>query len=116
MSEKKLSKTTVAYTRQLGLTVYHALADGKTYAEIEGMAGMPDIDTMLEWFDNESDFRHLVSLSSADRATCLAREVKAIADGADTSNAAAVDKARLQCEVRMWLAGELWPSKYGQAK
>ena len=116
MSEKKMSKATVSYDRQLGIAVYQALADGSTYSEIEKMAGMPDINTMLGWFDNEPDFCHLISLAGADRAISLAREVKAIADGADASNTAAVDKARLQCEVRMWLAGHLWPSKYGQVK
>ncbi|WP_234262574.1 terminase small subunit-like protein [Klebsiella aerogenes] len=106
----------VAYNRQLGLNVYYALADGKSYGDIAKMEGMPDIETMLVWLDNEAEFSHLVSLASADKAMSLANEIKDIADNADQSNPAAVEKARLQCDVRMWLAGQLWPSKYGSCR
>lgn len=113
MSEEKLSEATVAYDRQLGLAVYHLLVAGKSYGDIAEIDGMPGIDTMLEWFDHEPDFQHLVSLACADKAQALANEVKAIADSVDPANPAAVAKARLQCDVRMWLAGRHWPSKYG---
>lgn len=113
MSKKKSGKPTVAYTRQLGLAVYHALAGGQSYGDISKTEGMPDIDTMLAWLDNEPEFDRLISLANVDKALSLAKEVKAIADNVDPASAAAVDKARLQCDVRMWLAGQHWPAKYG---
>lgn len=108
-----MGKTTITYTRQLGLAVFHALAAGKSYGDIVETPGMPDFDTLQDWLDHEPDFQRLVSLANADKALSLADEVRAIADGADATSPAAVEKARLQCEVRMWLAGQLWPSKYG---
>lgn len=116
MSEKKLGKTTVAYTRQLGLIAFNAISAGKSYAEIASMPDMPNLDVLGHWLDKEPDFQRLVLLARADRAQSLAAEVGAIADSVDVTQPAAVEKARLQCEVRMWLAGELWPSKYGMAK
>lgn len=113
MSEKKPRKSTVAYSRQLGMAVYDALVAGQSYGDIAKIDGMPGIDTILEWFDHEPDFQHLVSLACADKAQALANEVKAIADSVDHANPAALAKARLQCDVRMWLAGRHWPSKYG---
>ena len=49
------------------------------------------------------------------RADRIAAEIHAIADHADESSPAAVNKARLQCDVRKWYLSHIMPEKYGDS-
>ncbi|MGQ3662669.1 terminase small subunit-like protein [Citrobacter braakii] len=108
MSEKTSSKTTVAYTRQLGVIVYDAIIDGKSYVEIAEMDGMPDTTGLMVWLRTEKDFQDIVSAAREYQKARFIAEIQKIADSADPSIPGELEKARLQCEVKMWLVDKLY--------
>lgn len=113
MKKVKTGEPAIGYSHQMGVAVFRAMSVGKALASVEGVDGIPNLDTLLEWANKEPDFCYLIALAKQERLTSLIEEVRAIADNADQTQPAAVEKARLQCEVRMWLAGELAPVKRG---
>ena len=93
--------------------VLELIADGYTTAEIAELAGI-ERQTIAKWI--ASDTRG-VGCSYAHareaRADRIAREVFEIADKSDGESPAAVNKARLQCDVRKWYLSKILPEKYG---
>lgn len=100
----------------MGWRVFNQMKDGRSYGEVAAMPDMPDMDTIEKWLDAEPHFQRLISLARGCQAQDMVNEIKGIADNANPSNQAEIDKARLQCEVRMWLAERLYPSMFAVPK
>ena len=96
--------------------IFDQLKEGKSYAELAAMADMPDMDTLEKWLHTEPHFLRLVRLARGCQAQDNINEIKNIADNVSIDNPAAVEKARLQCEVRMWMAEQLYPLLYASRK
>lgn len=95
--------------------VLTAIADGQTLTEIEKLPGMPKRQTLNTWIaTNAHGAADKYKAAREVRADRIADEIFAIADNADTSNPAAVQKARLQCDARRWYLSKIMPEKYGE--
>jgi hypothetical protein len=94
------------------MMVFFGLFDGLTLLQIAKEPDMPELALLLEWTETNDELKRLVRQGREYYVDSLVDELLVIADCADTSNPAAVDKARLQCETRMWLAERLNPSVY----
>ncbi|NDO80206.1 hypothetical protein CJP72_05265 [Citrobacter sp. NCU1] len=108
MSEKKNKKTTVAYDRQLGMIAYDAIIDGKSYSEIAEIDGMPDTAGLLEWQRDEREFRDIVAAARGYQRARMVTEIQEIADNADPTVPGELEKARLRCEVKMWMVDKVF--------
>lgn len=94
--------------------VLRLIAEGLSLPEIEKIPGMPPKYTLNEWIASNKYGISLAYTSAREaRADRLASEVMEIADTVDADNPVAVQKARLQTDVRKWYLSHLLPEKYG---
>ena len=94
--------------------VLERISNGESISEIAESPGMPSRELLNRWIVNDthgagSRYAH----AREARADKIAREVFEIADKSDGGNPAAVNKARLQCDVRKWYLSKILPEKYG---
>ena len=100
------------YSTSVGAAVFSGLATGFTLQQIASEPDMPEIGLLLEWLETSDELKRMVRQGRQFYVDSLTDELLVIADCVDASSPAAVEKARLQCETRMWLAERLNPSVY----
>lgn len=92
--------------------VFHDLAEGKTIRWLCDTMRVRRQD-LLRWFAAKPRRKMRYDELIRDSAGALADEALAIIDTADSSNSAAVQKAREQVNTRKWLAGVRDKKTYG---
>lgn len=116
------------YTQELAKSICDRLANGESLRTICKSEGMPTRETVRVWRNDNPDFSGQYARAREDQADFYADECIEIADdksqdildikeGGDTrmiTNSAAVQRAKLQCEMRKWKASQLAPKRWGQ--
>lgn len=94
-------------------SVLKRIRNGETLKDISHTEKI-GLSTLYDWIeDNTHNAGTLYTHARERRADRLAEEIQRIADEADQSSSAAVNKARLQTDVRKWILAHIAPEKYG---
>lgn len=88
--------------------------EGYDLHQIEKMPGMPSHQAIVQWMQKDNEAASRYARARERRADRLAREIMDIADNVDKRDPAAVNAARLQCDVRKWYLSKTMPEKYGE--
>lgn len=92
--------------------VLRRVADGETLTAVARSMGLSR--SMLgDWLNHTPERAELLRRARAASASALAEQALEMAD---TNDAAAHGKTRLQIEMRRWLAGRYAPDEYGEQK
>ena len=79
---------------------------------------MPSVSTMIEWLDHDrregsGDLAAQYARAREHQAEGYADEIVSLADSADESTPAGVNKARLQVDARKWISSKFYPRVFG---
>jgi len=72
----------------------------------------PCQDTLFTWIKNDCEFSEQYKVSKMIQFEILADEIFDIVDDPTLTTMAAIRRARLQMNIRMWIAGKLMPRVY----
>lgn len=117
-------KRAAKFSQAVADTILERMAGGESLRAICADKGMPHRATVFRWIEADEAFRARYGLAMDARADALAEEILAIAD--DGHNDTYVDdkgnrivdhdhiqRSKLRCDARKWLASKLAPKKYG---
>lgn len=96
------------YSENLADEICERIADGESLRAICRDAAMPNKSTVFRWLATNKGFQDQYATSKEEQAESHADDLKDIAD-----NCTDPQKARLQIDVRKWIASKLKPKKYG---
>jgi len=99
-------------TPEMTATICRRLIEGESLRRICRDAEMPAFSRVAEWLAKDPVFRDQYMQARQIQAELEAERMVDIADDVAEDNAA-VQKARLQIDVRKWNAVKLLPKKYG---
>lgn len=100
---KRMGRPSI-YTQDLGNRILEELRLGRTPTEVAAEDWAPHVAQIYRWMDASPDFREAVARARALGAAVMADRAIDIADKADETSKAGVQKARLQVDARFRLA------------
>lgn len=98
------------YTSEKGDAVVELWMQGKTFAEIGKIPGMPPASALYRWMQRHPGFREQIKAAKEIRAVYCAE--KAI-EHAEEAKEFDVQSRRLKVDTMKWAAGVLDPESYG---
>lgn len=99
-------------TQEMMDTICRRLIEGESLRRICRDPAMPAFSRVAEWLTKDPSFREQYSQARQFQAELEAERMQDIADEVAEDNAA-VQKAKLQIDVRKWNAVKMLPKKYG---
>lgn len=115
------------FTQEIADSICEQIADGFSLREICAKEGMPHRATVFKWLADIKGFSDQYARAKEEQAECMADEIVAIADEANTTikhhdggftevtfDSVAVARNRLRIDARKWVASKLKPKKYGE--
>ena len=79
-------------------------------------AGMPCVDTIMEWLRFDTDFRAMYDEAKAMQQELMFDEMMEIADDNEGDDLIKVNRDKLRIDARKWGMAKLAPKKYGDNK
>lgn len=84
------------------------MRNGKTLTAIAAMKGMPSIDTMNRWEDEQDELGAAITRARAQGYTVRAEKAVDNAQSCDDPQ-----KGRLAFDAERWFLGKMYPKKFG---
>jgi hypothetical protein len=107
-------RSSVSYSPKLAAKICDLIAEGESLRTIGEKPNMPSRRTMRGWLNAHPEFEREYEIARRERTDNLVDEAVEIADSVTGStDAAAVNAARLQVDTRKWLASKLLPERFG---
>ncbi len=100
------------YNAEQAGEICRLIAQGLSLREICTRKEMPASGTVYRWLAEYPEFQEQYARAREEQADGFAEEVLAIADRCPPETGE-VAKAKLQIDVRKWIAAKLAPKKYG---
>lgn len=108
MQARKKPGPPSAYTPEIGETICSRIAGGESLRSICKAEGMPHIQTVYKWLENNDCLATKYAHARANQADFYADDIVEIADTESDPN-----KAKVMIEARKWYAAKLRPKVYG---
>jgi hypothetical protein len=113
------------YTQELADKICEEIIAGKTMGQICKAKDMPSDRTVRRWLRRHPEFerahwqaRKLSAATLADEARDIADDTSsdryADAKGISRTDIGAINRARLQCDIRLKLAARYWPERFSE--
>lgn len=104
--------------------ILEAIRMGNSLQKICKQEGMPNINTVMDWVDEDKDYAVQYARAREIRADKLFEEILTIADSKPDDkmvdkdwntviDSSAVQRNRLQVDARKWILAKMSPKKYG---
>jgi hypothetical protein len=106
--DKSVGRPVKFIFEEWGPKICDRLVCGESLVRICKTPGWPSYTLVLQWLRADHEFRHDYGLSRIAQADFLADEIIEIAD-----NCKDPQTARVQIDVRKWMAARLNPKRYG---
>lgn len=117
----------MGYSRQLGISICDALAEGRSLLSICSDAGMPGRTTVYDWLARHAEFRELYDRAREWQAMALLDEALEIADDARNdwmrrhaekeagwvANGENIRRSKVRIDTRKWAVAKLSPKGEG---
>ena len=118
------------YTDKLADEICKMISTGMSVESVCGLPDMPCIDTFYRWVEKHTHLSESYARANKLRADIYANQVVQIADDPamgerkkiksdgteEITTGDNVERSKLRCEARKWLAGKLSPGKYGDSQ
>ena len=108
VNTKRLGRPS-SYDEETGLEICTRIAAGESLAKICQDREMPAMSTVYKWMRENVQFADAYRIAREDQADLLAEQLIEIAKTEPD-----VQRARLMCDMRKWIASKLRPKRYGE--